>query len=348
MAEHVFVVGRNDVDQTVAAFLRLRLQLTWSEAKNLVASGVVRVASQKVSDPAFRLKLGKKVEIIQPKPAAKENEWAAKPFQDTKKADAKPTKSVKPVKIRKPDELLPTIIYSDDTIVVVDKPTGLTTMRHPEEAAEFGEHAQQFLPTTLADMLPAMLGRPGKQVKAVHRIDNETSGLVVFARTKIAQEHLDEQFREHRIERRYQALARGKVKPGKIETTIVRDRGDGRRGTGTGEGAKTATTKVKVLERFHEFSFIECQLETGRTHQIRIHLGEQGTPLCGETIYDRPINGQPLPDKSGAKRIKLHAAVLGLVHPVTGEKLRWEAPLPEDFRQILNRLRAESAELYAE
>ena len=92
---------------------------------------------------------------------------------------------------------------------------------------------------------------------------------------------------------------------------------------------------------FGEFALVECRLETGRTHQVRIHLGEAGAPLCGEKVYDRPVNGKPLPDGSGATRPMLHAARLGFVHPDTGEAISWEAPPPDDFADLLERLRGQ-------
>jgi 23S rRNA pseudouridine1911/1915/1917 synthase len=227
--------------------------------------------------------------------------------------------------------------YADQDVVVVEKPPGLTTMRHPHEAAEFGARAQRFLPRTLADLLPSIL-KSKSRFRAVHRLDKETSGLVVFARTAEAEGHLSRQFRAHTIDRRYQALVRGRVSPGTIESILVRDRGDGRRGSGIGPGQK-AITHVRVLEKLGDFTLVECRLETGRTHQVRIHLGEANTPLCGERVYDRPLHGAPLPDGSGAKRVMLHAARLGFDHPTTGKRLAWEAPLPQDMADLLAKLR---------
>jgi 23S rRNA pseudouridine1911/1915/1917 synthase len=228
--------------------------------------------------------------------------------------------------------------FADAHIVVVEKPAGLTTMRHPEEAAEFGARGRRFLPPTLADLLPALLPHDSNRVIAVHRIDKETSGLVVFARTPAAAQHLGRQFRGHSIERRYLALVRGQAKASRIESLLVRDRGDGRRGSGT-EGGQRAVTHVRVVENLGDFTLVECRLETGRTHQVRIHLGESGTPLCGERVYDRPLHGAPLPDASGAKRPMLHAARLGFDHPVTGKRLLWDTRLPEDMARLLEHLR---------
>jgi 23S rRNA pseudouridine1911/1915/1917 synthase len=236
------------------------------------------------------------------------------------------------------------VVFADDYVVVVDKPAGLTTMRHAEEAREHGARAQRFLPATLQDVLPGLLprGRGGKAatVRAVHRLDKETTGLVVFARTPAAEGHLGKQFRAHSTERLYRALVRGRAKDARIESWLVADRGDGRRGSGTEPGTgQRAVTHVRVVEELGEFTLVECRLETGRTHQVRIHLGEAGTPLCGERVYDRPPNGRPLPDGSGARRVMLHAAVLGFQHPGTGERVRWTTTLPKDMADLLQRLR---------
>jgi len=235
------------------------------------------------------------------------------------------------------------IRFLDPHIVVVEKPAGLTTVRHAHEAAEFGNRAKKFLPNTLVDLLPATLAARGEtkrgRIRAVHRLDKETSGLVVLARTPEAERHLGQQFRVHSIERRYLALVRGQAKSARIESKLVHDRGDGRRGSGTAADGQRAVTHVTLLEQLADYALVECRLETGRTHQVRIHLGEQGTPLCGERIYDRPLHGRPLPDGSKATRPALHASLLAFDHPVTGKRVSWKSPLPDDMRKLLEQLR---------
>jgi 23S rRNA pseudouridine1911/1915/1917 synthase len=180
-------------------------------------------------------------------------------------------------------------------------------------------------------------------VRAVHRLDKETSGLVVFARTVAAERNLGEQFRAHRVERCYLAIVRGEARSQRIESWLVRDRGDGRRGSGpqTGMGQR-AVTNVRVVETYRGYALVECRLETGRTHQVRIHLGEAGTPICGDHVYDRPLHGRPLPDGSGIARIALHAATLGFRHPGTGKRIKWKSQLPPDMAALLRRLRSSS------
>jgi 23S rRNA pseudouridine1911/1915/1917 synthase len=233
------------------------------------------------------------------------------------------------------------LFFVDSQVVVVDKPAGLTTMRHPEEAAEFGSRGRRFLPKTLADLLPSLLTDGyGRQVIPVHRLDRDTSGLVVFARTPLAARHLGAQFRDHTTERLYLAIVRGRPRSGRIESVLIRDRGDGRRGSSErGEGGQRAVTHVRVVEELGEYTLVECRLETGRTHQVRIHLGELGTPLCGERVYDRPLHGRPVPDGSGLARTALHAAQLGFDHPTSGRRSSWNSPLPKELADLLARLR---------
>jgi 23S rRNA pseudouridine1911/1915/1917 synthase len=235
----------------------------------------------------------------------------------------------------------PIIHYVDAQIVVVDKPPGLTTMRHPYEAAEFGARGKRYLPTTLADLLPGLIG--GGRVRAVHRLDKETSGLVVFARTAPAERHLGELFRAHTVERLYLAVVWGQARTQRIESWLVRNRGDGRRGSGSEAGlGQRAVTHVRVVEPLGNYTLVECRLETGRTHQVRIHLGEAGTPICGDHVYDRPLHGRPLADDSGMSRIALHAETLGFTHPATGKYMNWKVPLPNDMAGLVQRLRRSS------
>src|SRR5262249_31950192 len=128
-----------------------------------------------------------------------------------------------------------------------------------------------------------------------------------------------------------------------IATRLVRDRGDRRRGSTTQPDlGKEAVTHVEVVERLPGCTLLACRLETGRTHQIRIHLAELGHPLCGEKVYNREPGGEPKPDSSGAPRLALHAAELGIVHPVTGDPMHWTMPLPADLAAFLDRLRSPS------
>jgi len=280
----------------------------------------------------------RKPEPAKPEPAKPE---PAKPA--AKKAPKPPQpRSSKPLLVERADNGAGVeIVYSDESIVVVNKPAGLTTMRHKEEAAEFGR-GKRYLPATLADILPKLLGEPGHPVIAVHRIDRDTSGLLVFALTPAAAAALTKQFRKHTVDRRYLALTRGMPGASRIESVVVPDRGDGRRGStrkSNPPDGKRAVTHVKVIEELGAFAVVECRLETGRTHQVRIHLGESGAPLCGERIYDRPVNGRPAADGSGAERPMLHAARLGFMHPVTNQPMEWDVKPAADFARLWAELR---------
>jgi 23S rRNA pseudouridine1911/1915/1917 synthase len=317
MPSRTFIISRKEAGRALTSVLQARLRIPPPEARRLVAAGRVFLAGAACTDPGRKLAPGQRLEV--------RTESAATP---------RPPEGV----------TLPVVRYADADVVVVDKPPGLTTVRHPEDEAEFGARARRFLPPTLADVVPSLLPRSRRggmpRLIAVHRLDKDTSGLVVFARTPQAARHLGRQFREHTVERTYLAVVRGHAAAGRIESRLVRDRRDGRRGSTTqaGEGQR-AVTHVRVVEELGEYTLVECRLETGRTHQVRIHLGEAGTPLCGEHVYDRPPHGRPLADGSGTSRVALHAATLGFEHPRTGKRMRWTAPLPRDMRQLVERLR---------
>ena len=333
----VYHVTDSERGQTLAAFLRAKLGgVPWSRVQKLVRSRHVMIHGNVCTDEARRLKDGEVVKVL---------EAAAAP-------------PPKPADVR--------IVYIDDDVVVVDKPSGITTTRHHEEASWPARRKQ--LQPTLDEMLPgiisrALAGRKTRQprgsqasdrladskkptrsgpVYPVHRIDRETSGLVVFARTVPSGRILAEQFRLHTTQRRYLAVAVGRVGEGTIISNLVRDRGDGRRGSGDsgdpGEG-KRAVTHVTPVEHFGDaYTLVECRLETGRTHQIRIHLAESGHPLCGERVYSAP-RGAKVVDRSAAARVALHAAELGFVHPKTGDELHFESRLPPDMMKLIAQLR---------
>jgi 23S rRNA pseudouridine1911/1915/1917 synthase len=325
MPQRTFTVGRSESGQTLGDYLRQRLALPVVQVRQLLRTRQVRVAGTPCQDVGRRLRPGQRIDV----------HLSGNP-------DKKPS-SLAEVLDKLP--VPPVVCHVDDAIVVVNKPAGLTTMRHAEDVKEQGARARRYLPPTLADLVPLLL-RPHTEgrtvpVRAVHRLDKETSGLVVFARTVEAERHLGGQLRAHTVQRLYRALVRGKAKAGRIESLLVDDRGDGRRGSNAEQGQR-AVTHVAVVEELGEFTLVECRLETGRTHQVRIHLGEAGIPLCGDRIYDRPVHVKPWPDGSGAGRVMLHAAMLGLVHPVSSQALRWSVPLPRDMDQLLKRLRQQA------
>jgi 23S rRNA pseudouridine1911/1915/1917 synthase len=230
---------------------------------------------------------------------------------------------------------------------VVEKPSGIPTVRHPAER-DWNERRRALAPT-LDDLVLKLIARregrirkgPLPRLRIVHRLDKETSGLVVSARTVAAERGLGRQFHAHTVIRRYLAVVPGYVPPQRIATRFVRDRGDGRRGSTHQLGiGKEAITHIDVTERLFAYTLLSCRLETGRTHQIRIHLAESGHPVCGDKVYHHLPDGTVLADRSGAPRLALHAVELGFVHPVTRHEMHWEMPLPPDFQAFLDRLRA--------
>jgi 23S rRNA pseudouridine1911/1915/1917 synthase len=323
-----FVVTTKEAGRTLAAVLKGRLGLSWSQVRRLIELRQIRVGGQGCADSVRRVRAGQRIEIVKTRDTSNETRVKRKPARrHVSRAPSLVT-----------DSRIAVLRHVDEAVVVVDKPPGITTHRSATEAAEFGRRGRTYLPSTLADRLPTLLPSAGPLL-AVHRIDRDTSGLVAFARTAEAETALAKQFRAHTVGRRYLAITRGRPTEGRIESWLVRDRGDGRRGSGPANEGQRAVTHVRVLEELGPCCLVECRLETGRTHQVRIHLGECGAPLAGERVYDRPVNGPPAPDPSGSPRVALHAAYLGFAHPVTVRWVEWESPLPEDLKAVLQRLR---------
>lgn len=312
--ETIFRVLPRQVGQTVAAALREWLPgKSWSEIRRLLKSRKIMVSGNLCDDAGYRLRLVDVVKLLPQSLAAPVRE------EDVR------------------------IQYLDKHIAVVEKPASMTSTRHADER-ELSPRQRQLQPT-LDELLPRVIakkegGRGVRHIRSVHRLDRETSGLMVFARTVEAEKHLGQQFRIHSIQRRYMAVVRGDVAEQTIESRLVRDRGDGRRGSTTlPNTGKTAVTHVRPIERLGDYTLIECRLETGRTHQIRIHLAENGHPLCGEKVYNQPLFRAVQPDTSGAPRLALCAVELGFVHPVTGEAMHFEMPLSRDLAEFVERLR---------
>ncbi len=233
--------------------------------------------------------------------------------------------------------------HIDEHIVVVEKPAGMNTVRHPTER-EWSARRKAKSPT-LEDLVHNRLQQMAKskirlpRLRVVHRLDKHTSGLLVFARTVTAERMLGKQFHAHSVHRRYLAVIPGFLPSQTITSFLVRDRGDGRRGsTPIKSQGKIATTHIEILKRFQGYTLLSCRLETGRTHQIRIHLAEAGHPICGEMVYNRTKEGKVIPDNSNAPRLALHAGELGFMHPVTRKFLRWEAEVPPDLQEFLDRM----------
>ncbi len=231
------------------------------------------------------------------------------------------------------------VVYADDALVVVNKPAGLVVhpaRSHPSGTLVNGLLARGFFDAgggALADPRdPEGHHRPG----IVHRIDKGTSGLLVVARTPAAREALKRQLAAHTVLREYEAIAVGDVEVTLHDTPHGRHATDRLRFTTRVKGGKRAITRVEVVARFVGATHVRCTLQTGRTHQIRVHLAESGTPILGDDLYGR-LPRDPLLATlwRGLGRQALHARLLGFTHPTTGEALRFEAPLPVDFAGAL-------------
>lgn len=226
-----------------------------------------------------------------------------------------------------PEDLNLEIVYEDADVLVVNKPRGMVV--HPAPG-----HTSGTLVNGLMHHCKDLSGingvaRPG----IVHRIDKDTSGLLMVAKNDIAHESLVNQLVAKSVTRKYTALVHGRIahEKGTIDAPIGRDQKDRQKQAVIDKG-KNAVTHFQVIERFNEFTLVECRLETGRTHQIRVHMNYIGFPLAGDPKY----GPRKTIDFGGQV---LHAGVLGFIHPVTKEYLEFESPLPEDFKQLLEELR---------
>lgn len=290
------------VDQpgaTLAAFVKARSGVPWSVAKRQIATGKVFVDGACATAIDLRLAVGQSVEL---------RAGAPRPHDPAREG---------------------VLVYDDAHAVVIDKPSGVSSV--PYEDRE---------PGTAMDLIRGAWRRQGRPattvaLHVVHRIDRATSGLLMFAKTKQAELALAAQLRAHTVERSYLCVAHGAIGSHRIESYLVRDRGDRLRGSTTRrEQGKRAVTHVEALRALRGATLCRVRLETGRTHQIRIHLAEAGHPLVGETVYVRDHHG-PL---VASPRLLLHAATLGFDHPVTGARIALSSPLPPDFIAVLARL----------
>lgn len=229
------------------------------------------------------------------------------------------------------------IIYEDEHLLVVNKSAGMVV--HPAPGNDSGTLVNALMHHCGSE-LSSINGiiRPG----IVHRIDKDTSGLLMVAKNDMAHGKLSQQLAEHSITRKYRAIVYNNMKEddGTVDKSIGRDSRNRLRNAVTELNSKNAVTHYSVLERFGKFTFIEAKLETGRTHQIRVHMAYLKHPLLGDELYG-PVKSKAAA-KLGAKRQMLHAGVLGFTHPATAEYMEFESPLPEDFRQVLQKLRKEN------
>ena len=296
-------------EPTVAAVVRQQTGVPWSRARGLCAEGRVTVDGQRCLDPATRVSPGMVVAVDQTAPKLRTG-----PLGEN------------------------AIVFYDRDVVVVDKPAGtLSVADEPGNKDTLADHTRTLLRRMDARGVDAKLG-------VVHRLDKDTSGLIVFARTALAKRMLRAQFREHSVDRIYHAIAHGTVAATRVETYLVLDRGDQMRGSyghfrrTTGKppiDARRSVTHIKPIAYLMGATLVECRLETGRQHQIRIHLSELGHPLVGERLYIRDYRGP----KIEAMRPMLHARTLGFVHPRNSQRIFFERESPDDFLATVESLR---------
>ncbi len=278
----------------------------WIEAGRVTVNGVVKGASARVTE-------GDRVEAL--------------PME-------RPTTEARPEAGVEFEEL-----YVDDDLVVVVKPAGLVV--HPAQGHEGGTLVNGLLARGYfrrEDLENEEHDRPG----IVHRLDKGTSGVMVVARTSAAREKLKAQFQAHTIERQYEAIVVGEAREATHATLHGRNPHDRMRFTSKVKTGKRAVTHVHVLARLQGATHVACTLETGRTHQIRVHLAESGTPVLGDPLYGRPPRDarvRALGEQLGHQA--LHARVLGFVHPTSGAFLRFEVDVPDDFVAALRILAPE-------
>jgi 23S rRNA pseudouridine1911/1915/1917 synthase len=306
------VLAPEDAGGRVDKALAQRLpELSRGRIQALIAEGRVSLAGRPVADAAVRAEAGEyRLEIPPPQPA----EPAAEDI---------------PLKA----------LFEDDQLIVIDKPAGMAM--HPAPGSETGTMVNALLHHCGASLSGiGGVARPG----VVHRIDKDTSGVVVAAKTDAAHQALSALFATHEIERQYVAFTRGAPSPtrGTIEGAIARSTHDRKKMALVKSGGRRAVTHYRVERVFGPAdrplaARVLCQLETGRTHQIRVHLASKGAPCLGDPVYGSGVPAEPVRRAiaaAGLARQALHAAVLGFRHPTTGELLRFESPLPDDMAKL--------------
>jgi 23S rRNA pseudouridine1911/1915/1917 synthase len=310
-------VASSEAGTRLDVWLGIRLpDLSRTRIKALVEAGHVLVDGRRAK-ASHRLKLAEQVEVRVPPPPSEE---------------------------LTPEPVPLAVVFEDDHVLVVDKPAGMVT--HPGAGRSSGTLAAAALAHT-----PTMAGVGGpRRPGIVHRLDKGTSGLIVLAKTAAAYDGLTAQLASRSVTRRYLCIAHGTIKAssGVIDKPIGRDEHSRVRMAVAREGrGKRAVTRFRVLETFRGFTFLECRLETGRTHQIRVHLASMGHPLMGDQTYggrvDRRASVRMAEDLiESLDGVALHAAELVFTHPVTGERLTLVSPLPHRIEGILSHLRRTS------
>jgi 23S rRNA pseudouridine1911/1915/1917 synthase len=284
--------------------------LSRERLKALIRTGAVEAAGTAVRDPATKVKGSEHFRLHVPEPEPADNE---------------------------PQDIPLPIVFEDPHLLVVDKPAGLVV--HPAAGNRDGTLVNALLHhcgTSLSGI--GGVARPG----IVHRIDKDTSGLLVVAKTDVAHEGLARQFAAHSIDRRYLAIVSGvpKTSGGTVDAPLARSSANRKKiAIVEGSRGKRAVTHWKRLELLSDSALVECSLETGRTHQVRVHMASIGHPLLGDPVYGRSRGHRELLKSLGFQRQALHAAELGFTHPVTKHRLSFSSGMPADMQELFNQLR---------
>jgi 23S rRNA pseudouridine1911/1915/1917 synthase len=278
--------------------------------KALIRSGGLTAHGASVRDPAIKVRGDERFRLEVPEPQPAHNE---------------------------PQDIPLTIAFEDEHLLVVDKPAGLVV--HPAAGNLDGTLVNALL-HHCGGSLSGIGGvaRPG----IVHRIDKDTSGLLVIAKTDVAHEGLAKQFAAHSIERKYLAIVGGvpKSSGGTVDASLARSSANRKKIAIVEEGrGKRAVTHWKRLEILDDAALVECSLETGRTHQVRVHMASIGHPLLGDPVYGRSKGHRDLLKRLEFHRQALHAARLGFTHPVTKHRLSFTSGMPADMQELFNQLR---------
>ena len=255
----------------------------------------------------------------------------AKPNYKLKPGDIIELAVPEPIELEIKAENIPLdIVYEDNDMLVVNKPQGMVV--HPAAGNYTGTLVNALL-YHCGDSLSGINGekRPG----IVHRIDKDTSGLLLVAKNDNAHQKLSSQIKEHSLTRAYKALVHGNIKQdsGRIDAPIGRHPSDRKKMTITDKNSREAVTNFRVLERYGRYTFVECILETGRTHQIRVHMSKNGHPIVGDKTYEKKKEEFNLAGQL------LHAYKVGFIHPVSGEYMEFVSELPDYYMNVLDRLR---------
>lgn len=290
--------------------------LSRSRLKRLIEAGLVSIGGATIAEPSYRVKPGQAIDLTVP------------PAED----EGRPEAESYPL----------TIVYEDADVIVVDKPAGMAV--HPAPGTPSGTLVNALLAHCDASLSGiGGVRRPG----IVHRLDKDTSGLIIAAKHDRAHAGLSQQFATRSLSRTYLTLVWGTPTPasGEITGNIGRSPKDRKKMAVLKSAGRPALTRYKVLRRLQggQIALVECTLGTGRTHQIRVHMAHKGHPLIGDQTYGRRRITGPWPPAavaalSGFKRQALHAYRLGFIHPVSGAALIFEAPLPHDFKTLLDNL----------